>query len=274
MLAAPWSPRGELPRLLRYHDRLRAIYDEVVIGLLSLDRERKPDELAAVTAALDDLGIAYAYFGAWSGRHTVLRLAVERDADAIHYVDMDRLVRWVETRPEELSATARRATTTDNLLIGRTPAAYATHSRTLIDTEALTNRTFSHWLRTARPGFAPGYADLDFSAGSRGFSRRAAQFILAHSPDENALAMDLGWLALLVRGGFALDYVEVDGLDWETADRYRDSAADASAQRALAEQVDADPEEWARRARVAREMLDYGLAALDQPLSDAASHEG
>lgn len=263
ILACPWSPRGELARFLRYYDRLCTIYDQVVIGLLSPDAERKPDEVAEIVAALERLGIPYKYFGAWSGRHTVLRIALERGAEFVHYMDMDRLVRYVETRPDELRATAERLQTVDSLVIGRTPAAYATHSRTLVDTERVYNLFFTQWFRQVNPNFGAGYEVVDFSAGSRGLSRRAAEFILKHSPDENALSMDVGWAILLQRaGGFSLDYVEVDGLDWETADRYRDSAADAETQRALAAQVDASAQEWARRVQVAREVTELGLAAF------------
>lgn len=270
-LAAPWVPRGELNRLRRYFDRVRTIYDGVVAALPSQESHLEEADF------LRESGVQCANFSGWSGRHFVLQLALEAGADYIHYVDMDRLVRWVETRPDELAETAERIKTTDCLLIGRTPAAYATHSRTLIDTERLTNSFFSHWFRAQHPDFAPDHTVLDLSAGSRGFNRRAAEFILRHDSNKvgetvygNTLAMDAGWLVLLQRGGYTFDYVEVDGLDWETADRFLDSAATADQQRELAEKVDADPAEWALRVRVARELMDYGLAAISQELSQNA----
>lgn len=272
-LAAPWMPRGELNRLRRYFDRVSAIYHGVVVALPLPSHEECDQE----TDFLRDAGVKTGHFSRRSGRHVTVQMALEAGADHIHYVDMDRLVRWIELRPDELAATAKRIETTDCLLIGRTPVAYATHSRTLIDTERLTNGFFSHWLKSHRPGFAPEYPVLDLSAGSRGFSRRAAEFILKYDTSTgnetetnygNALAMDGGWLALLERGGFDFGYVEVDGLDWETADRYRDMAATADQQRELAEKVDADPAEWALRVRVARELMDYGLAAISQELDN------
>lgn len=274
-LAAPWMPRGELNRLRRYLDRVSAIYDGVVVALPPPSQEDHTEE----ADFLRDAGVKCGQFSRWSGRHVTLQMALEAGADTIHYVDMDRLVRWVEMRPDELAATAHRVTTIDCLLIGRTSAAYATHSRTLIDTEKLTNGFFSHWLKSQRMGFASNYPVLDLSAGSRGFSRRAAEFILKHDTSTgsetetdygNALAMDGGWLALLQRGGFDFDYIEVNGLDWETADRYRDVAATAEQQRELAQKVDADPGEWAIRVRVARELMNYGLTAIEQDLNQNA----
>lgn len=270
-LAAPWMPRGELNRLRRYFDRIGTIYDGVVAALPSQEDHREESDF------LREMGVACGTFSRWSGRHVTLQMALDAGADAIHYVDMDRLVRWVEMRPDELAATAERVKKTDCTLIGRTPAAYATHSRTLIDTEKLTNGFFSYWLKSQRPGFAPDSPVLDLSAGSRGFSRRAAEFIIKHDTSTgaetetdygNALAMDGGWLVLLERGGFSFDYVEVEGLDWETADRFLNSAATAAQQHELAEKVDADPAEWAIRVRVARELMDYGLAAINQNLDN------
>lgn len=249
VLAAPWQPRGELNRLRRYLPRLREIYDGIVVGLADAADD-------TVNDFFDSASIPRMSYGGWSGRHTVLTLALEHDADAIHYVDMDRLVRWVETRPEELAMVAAEVADVDCLVIGRTSEAYATHTRTLIETERLTNAAFSHWFGR----------EMDFSAGSRGFSKEAAEFILKHDTSGNALAMDAGWAVLLRRGGFTIRYTEVEGLDWETADRHRDVAATRDQQRELAVQQDADANLWAFRVRVANEILQHGLAAIDQPL--------
>jgi hypothetical protein len=187
-----------------------------------------------------------------------MRLALQADADFIHYVDMDRLVRWVELCPDELQRVAQRIPSVDLLIIGRTPAAYSTHSRTLIETEALPNIFFSYWLGSS--------SVMDLSAGSRGFSRRAAELVLKHSADVNALAMDIAWTVLTHRAKLHWDYVEVEGLDWETADRYRDSAANAEQQRELAAEHDSDPKHWELRVRIAQEMAQLGIAAIQQEL--------
>jgi hypothetical protein len=248
VLACPWQPRGELSRFQRFFPRLQKIYGHFVIALSEQDE--------SIVGALETLGIRCDFYEQWSGRHTVLRMGLETPADFIHYVDMDRLVRWIELRPDELEATVERLQKCDSLVIGRTPAAYATHAKTLIETERLPNTFFSHWFGR----------EMDFSAGSRGFSRRAAAFILKQSTDMNSLSMDIGWAVLVKRAGYSLDYIEVDGLDWETADRFRDHAADAKAQRELAEEIDAKPDSWKWRVKIAQELTQFGLDAIRQPL--------
>jgi hypothetical protein len=252
VLACSWQPRGELARFQRYLPRLHDIYGvgNIVIAVMESDADE------SMLTALTDLDIPYRLFGEWSGRHIVLQMSLEQGADFIHYVDMDRLVRWVELYPDDLRQTVERLQTVDCLFIGRTPEAYATHTRTLVDTERLLNMVFSHHF--GKP--------MDFSSGSRGFSRHAAELILANSDDENSLSMDAGWAVLVLRAGLSWDYIEVDSLDWETADRYRNTAAGGDEQRALAAQQDIDPALWRWRIEIAQQILDYGLRALVQPL--------
>jgi hypothetical protein len=259
VLACPWQPRGELARFQRYLPRLQSIYGMRNIVIALKQDEAEPSLLQVLT----ELGIPYRLYGDWSGRHTVLRMALEHGADHIHYVDMDRLVRCVELYPDDLHRTVEKLQTVDCLVIGRTPKAYATHTRTLIETERLINTLFSYHF--GRP--------MDFASGSRGFSRRAAEFILANSDDQNSLAMDAGWAVLVLRAGMLWDYIEVDSLDWETADRDRDAAAGREEQQALAAQQDADPELWRWRVNVAQQILDYGLKALSQPLTQVEAVE-
>jgi hypothetical protein len=211
------------------------------------------------------LGVPFTYYEHFSGRHAVLKLALEAGASHIQYIDMDRLVRWIELRPDELAAVARQVRTVDSLIIGRSEYANNTHSRTLTETERIPNLFFSHYF--GQP--------MDFAAGSRGFSRRAAELVLNNSTSDSALWMDAGWAVLIKRAGYSWDYVVVEGLDWETADRYRDRAATREEQQALADEQDQDAHLWLMRARVAQEITRYGLLAMDLPLTvtEATSQE-
>lgn len=251
-LACVWTPRGELPRLLRLHSTIRQIYPQIVAAVhLDADSE--------IYAGLESLAVPYVTYDNWSGRHAVLRLALAKTTSShLHYLDMDRMLRWVETRPDELARTAEAIQHTDCLITGRTEAAFATHPQCMLQTEWLPNRFFSHWFGR----------EMDFGAGSRGLSRRAAEFIHAHDPDGPALNMDVGWAVLLKRAGFTWDYVAVDGLDYESADQYQAQAATAEAQRQLAEAYDADPRNWALRVSVAQGMTRAGLDMMNRTLSD------
>ena len=84
------------------------------------------------------------------------------------------------------------------------------------------------------------------------------------------MGTDSEWIILLHRAGYRIDAVEVDGLDWETADRYLDHAADADTQRRVAAEYDADPEHWSFRVQMTQDIIDAGFAALTRPLKEDA----
>ena len=268
-LAATWDPRGELRRLSRLQSSLSELYCgmvavippgaamEVLEGLEALGFQMEtPDGAPAAGARWRAVSAPE-----WSwGRFLALRKALSGGAAGIQYADLDRLLRWAETRPQELAGAVENIEGRDCLIFGRTAAAYRTHPRSLARTEAISNRVVSHLLGRS----------MDVSAGSKAFSRRAAEFITANSQPGRALGTDAEWPLLLHRGGFRIDYQEVEGLDWESADRYQETAAGNDDQRRAAEAVDRDPASWARRVEVALEIVESGMDALERALVDPA----
>ncbi|MBK9751536.1 MAG: hypothetical protein IPO91_32885 [Chloroflexi bacterium] len=182
----------------------------------------------------------YRWWREWGGLW--LRAGVAIGADYIHYVDADRLVRWHERLPDELAQTVEQLSRADFTAIGRTPAAFAT---SLATTEQLTS---------------------DAGHAGSGFSLAAARFILQNSQPIRPMGTDAEWAVLAWRGGFSIQSVEVEGLDWESADQYQDKAADEQQQAQVAEAYDAKPTSWAFRVRVANEVIEAGLEALTRPL--------
>lgn len=256
-LAATFNPRGEVGRLRRLYALLKVAYDHIVISL--------PPVLAMEDAfAIRELPGAIIHVNEdWShGRFMSLQLAAQTQSDHIHYADMDRLLRWVETRSQEWKQTLNRIEQVDCLVIGRTQAAWETHPHALRDTEAITNDLFSRLLGQR----------LDLSAGSKGFSRNAADFILANSQPRRAIGTDSEWIVLLHRAGFRIDTMLVDGLDWEIADQHQDKAADANRQREMAARYDADPKHWSRRVEIAHEIVEAGLDAWTRTLHLEGEH--
>ena len=268
-LALTWNPRGELPRL----HRLLPLFEQVYTGLTicfppavdALFIQQVREMLAGSPAAsVKDAQVHSSLFQwklvespVWSwGRYLALQTALEIPASHIQYADLDRLLRWAETRSEEWRATTEKIQDCDFLIIGRTQAAYATHPQALVQTEAISNQIVSHLLGQA----------VDVSAGSKGFSRKAAEFILANSQPGHALGMDGEWPVLAQRGGFRVDYTMVDGLDWESADRYQSQAASLDHQRQAAEAYDASPHHWARRVAIAQEIVKCSLEAAQREL--------
>lgn len=268
-LASTWNPRGEIDRLERLLDRLHEAYAALFISL-----PPQPDHPTDQQQLLERLAgdtIACFVNPDWSwGRYMALKLALGCNAPWIHYADLDRLLRWVERRPAEWRDTLARIPTCDYLVIGRTPNAYASHPQALVQTEALSNTVISHLVGQA----------MDVSAGSKGFSRQAASYVVEHTRpgrarSGHALGADGEWTVLLKQAGYQLGYIEVDGLDWESADRYQSQAADSSRQRQAAADYDADPANWARRTAVAEEIIRLGLqtAARKILVNDPVSAE-
>jgi len=243
-LGTAWHPRGELNRFLN----LLAQFQQAYTGMaFALPPDVDPD-LVDHLQELTQVEVMVTPDWSW-GRFSALQLALEFSTTHIHYADFDRLLRWAETRSEEWQEMLVKIQESDCLIIGRSPASYRTHPRSLVETEAISNLVVSHFV--GKP--------LDVSAGSKGFSRQACQTIFNNSKPGFALGTDAEWPLLLDRLGYQVDYLAVDGLDWESADRYRTEAADQHSQKEAAALYDADPQNWSRRVAVAMEIVQVAL---------------
>lgn len=250
-LALAWDPRGEMDRLRRFYPEFSQWYSDMVVSTTPNADQASLDWLHSLP------GVRVAARDGWgSGRMVALELARQTGADFVHYVDGDRFARWFELYPDELKQTIDAVQSVDYLVIGRTQAAFDSHPACLKGTEAITNEVFSRLIGQR----------LDLCGGSKGISRAAVEFLLRNANTMNGLGSDAEWAVLLHRGGFSVRGIEVDGLDWETADRYQPHAADAERQRRLAAEYDTDPKHWEFRARVAYETAQVGLDAMTQEL--------
>jgi SAM-dependent methyltransferase len=167
-------------------------------------------------------------------------------------MDMDRLLRWMETRYEEWKqAVMALGSPQDCIVFGRSPDAYLTHPQAMLLTEKVSNLVTSYFLGKT----------MDVSAGAKAFSRQAASYLVENTQPIRAIGTDAEWLILLKRAGFIIDTVEVRGLDYESADRFQPQAAGAEEQRQAAEEVDGDPKQWARRVEIAHEIVQSALEA-------------
>jgi hypothetical protein len=248
-LATAWRPRGEETRFQKLLPHLMKVYSWISV---SFPPEVEPRILEFVGSLP---GVTIRVTTHWSeGRHTALAAALDRPLDYLHYADFDRLLRWVETRQDEWLVSLKAIEDKDCLIHGRTMAAYTTHPQALVQTEVLSNRVVSSLLGQ----------QIDVSAGSKGFSRLAVEYILEHSPPRRALGMDAEWPLLLHLAGIKVDYMEVDGLDWESADRYQEVAATQDGQQEAAEAYDGDPANWAARVRVANEIVQSALDVVER----------
>ena len=259
VLATAWRPRGEMLRFQRLLPELQRTYCGLALSL-------PPDVGRTILDALYALpGIEVVITPDWSwGRHLALQASLGSEATHVHYADFDRLLRWVETRPGEWQRTLTAIQQVDCLVIGRTDDAYRTHPRALVETEAISNLVTSYLIGQS----------LDASAGSKGFSRRAVEFLMAHCQPGRALGADADWLVTLHRGGFAIDYLQVDGLDWESADRFQEQAADGHSQSQAAQAYDRDPEHWSQRLAIALEIVESGIEAMKKEIESTKDTKG
>ena len=138
-------------------------------------------------------------------RRRVLRAALDNGFDHVHLVDMDRVLHWASTYMTELNMVVNQIPTKHFVIFGRTQRAKETHPRNQIETELLANRVFSLILGK----------DMDITAASRGISREAAEVILRYSKGR-FFDSDSEWPIILHCHNFQLDYIETDGLEWET----------------------------------------------------------
>ena len=175
-------------------------------------------------------------------RRSVLELALEHDAEFILFCDFDRALHWAEFHLAELERVAAAIAAHDFTVLGRTERAFGSHPRVQRDTEAIINHVYSvasgkHW---------------DVTGAARGLSRRAATATLEGCPDRS-IGTDVSWPLFLQRaGGFTLGYIETEGLEFETPDRFADQIEQAGGLAEWIAQIDANPKQWAFRLELAR----------------------
>jgi len=175
-------------------------------------------------------------------RRAAVQLALQGPCPFIIYCDFDRILHWMEFHPQELIDVAQQITTHDFTILGRTARAFATHPRLQRDTEAIINHVFERI--TDRT--------WDTGAGARGLSRRAAEAIVTHCLDDQ-ISNDVTWpLCLQQIDGLTLGYLETEGLEFETPDRFPAEVAQAGGVMQWSEQLDDDPQHWATRLELAR----------------------
>jgi len=251
VLATTFNPRGETGRLQHLWPQLRELYDEIVISMPPTVQI----EDAVIIRTLQ--GVHIHVNSDWAhGRYMALKLAYEVSASHVHYADMDRLLRWLETNPDELQRTIEHVKTTDCLVIGRTEMAWETHPQAMRQTEAISNGLFSRLLGQS----------FDLSAGSKGFSRVAIDRLMANTQPGRAIGADSEWIVICHRAGFNVESLLVNGLDWEIPDRFQDQASDIARQQRVRAEYDADAQNWAYRVQIAHEIIEAGMDAFQRSL--------
>ena len=253
-LATTWYSRGELPRLSRLLPILQDKYDQIVISFLPGDDSDIIEPFSLGMFSSTPKITFYVNDDLRKGRYMALKKALDTHSDYIHYADMDRLLHWVETKPQEWMQMLDQIEKYDCIIFGRTQAATLTHPQALITTEMISNQVVSYFLNR----------EMDVSAGSKSFNRSAAQYLVEYGKPDNSIGTDAEWPILLKLAGFKLEYIPVDGLDWESADQFLLRAATVDEQKQAALKYDSDPIHWSRRIEIAEEIIQTALEVARQ----------
>ncbi len=184
---------------------------------------------------------------------TSLKYISNSKTQKIFYIDFDRLIHWLDTYPEELSNLIRNNTEADYLHIGRTSRAFETHPPTQKETEGIINEIGSKIL---------------------GFSEKrdiiSVCFLISNKLGEQIIKMKnttimgfySSWPIIFWNIAGSKRYIEVEGLEWETPDQFRDEIDELGYEKWLLKFQSA--KEWRKRLKLLHEGLleIYQLAEL------------
>lgn len=256
LAATHHDPEGRLiAQTARVMPSLEGMFDGIAVFLTPQSSAEAEASLAgAVTRRGDQtLPTGHLHLGLW--RRAALALATEQFPQAERYLfcDLDRALHWAERFPQELQSAIEAAQSYDCLVFGRTPRAFATHPRAQRETEAIANHGFA---------LASGLR-WDMMAAARGLSRRAAELIVETCTDDT-VGSDCSWPLLCRAAGLELGYLEVEGLEFETLDRFGDEIAALGGPQAWLERLDADPRQWATRLGLAQAEIASAIAYAER----------
>jgi len=184
-------------------------------------------------------GVGLEYIG--DARRQALRSSVRNGHSHTHFIDIDRLIRWLQTYPDELNSIVKQIPSYDFLIIGRTQRAFDTHTRCQMETERLANKVCSLILGQ----------EVDITAASRGLSKGASETILKYSK-ARYVETDSEWPVIIhCCSNTPIGYREAEGLGFEAGVRHSDEVEIAGGFEAFKKIVDNSPESWLHRIRYA-----------------------
>lgn len=247
-------------RMLAQTQRVLPVLAELFVGIEVFMTAQTAPETEGVLARAGARGqrgdpalpVGHDHLGLWRRKALGAALAGSPAGELYLFCDLDRVLHWAERYPDELGAALAYAEAYDCTVFGRTARAFASHPRAQRDTEALANHTF---------GLVSGLP-WDMMSACRGLSRRAAELIVSTS-DDDSVGSDCSWPLLCRQAGLSLGYLETEGMEFETLDRYEDELAALGGAQAWLDRFDADPRQWLQRLALAQaeaaSALRYGL---------------
>lgn len=186
---------------------------------------------------------------AGENRRLAVATALGSGVSSVFSCDFDRWLHWAQFFPDELTALPTRVADqhpeSSYVCLGRTPRAYATHPLVQRATEAATNHALA--LALGR--------EVDATAGACWLTREAAEIVLRDSI-EPTLATDVEWPLLVHRVDPArVTFLACEGLEFETADRFKAEIEDAGGFEEWVKRTYETPAMWGARLRLAADSV-------------------
>lgn len=139
------------------------------------------------------------------------KIKAENRNKKLFYIDFDRLMHWCKNFPEELSHVMSHLNEKDLTLFGRSKRAFNSHASTQKETEIIINEIGSKIL-----GLSNTY---DIISVCWGFTPELGKKLLTVK-NTTRTGFYGTWPLLLWKWASSKEYIETDGLEWETPDRY------------------------------------------------------
>ena len=213
---------------------LRRTFDALAVNATA---ETSPATIAALEAVMSDVVVELHAAGSidvGTARLQAVEIALQQGCSHVLYSDVDHVLRWASTAPDELATVMDTACGSDAgmTVIGRSPEAFAREPARLQMTEGAVNRAVS---------LAFGVEDSwDFMMAIRLLPRATAEFLVDRCR-EPSIANDVVWPLSVQRAGLVVAYQPAHGLAY----RYRDDYGTATDTR------DDNPREWIKRIQIA-----------------------
>ena len=162
----------------------------------------------------------------------------------IFHIDFDRLIHWIHSYPEELTNILKDHQDVEYLHIGRTFRAFETHPSTQKKTEIIVNEIGSKILGLKNP--------IDIISVCYAFTKELGEKILMVN-NSTKLGFYGSWPVYFWNFANSKRYVEVEGHEWETPDRFKDEIDEIGIEKWMIQLQ--SPEEWDKRVRYLHECL-------------------
>lgn len=186
-----------------------------------------------------------------SAYRVALRQALTKESERIFYCDFDRILHWTRSYPNELKEIIQSHSENDFLLIGRTPTAFKTHPETQRETEGIANKIASKILRFSQT------RDI-ISVCWRMKPRLAEISLQIHVTNRYGFYVE--WPVVAWQKAENPIYVEVEGLEWETPDRYRKEIREIGYDNWFIDFK--TTREWEKRVRILRDTVESILKRI------------